>query len=134
MSEPRPASYPVRQSGIEGWITKTQPYLPDPETPPAVQGQQEDKMRMNKPSRREQAKARQHYWLTPKAWNKSCSHCGTDGAGAVRPIDHRYACEACIDRLGIKARESKAWRDGGSRAGAAVVIRYSTRAARRTSA
>jgi hypothetical protein len=81
-------------------------------------------------NRRPQAKARKHYWLTPKAWNKSCSHCGRDGSIAVRPLDRRHACETCINRLGIKARESKAWRDGGSKAGAAVVIRLMPPAAR----
>jgi hypothetical protein len=62
--------------------------------------------------------------LTPKAWNKRCSHCGHAGSVAVRPLDHRYACESCIERLGIMAGESKAWRDGGSRAGTAVTIRH----------
>lgn len=81
-------------------------------------------MRKNTPNRRAQSKARQHYWLTPKAWNKACSHCGKDGSVAVRPLDRRYVCEACIERLGIRARESKAWRDGGSRAGCTVTIRY----------
>lgn len=81
-------------------------------------------MRKRDPSRRRQAKARHRYWLTPKAWNRRCSHCGEGAAVAVRPVDHVYTCESCIERLGIKARESKAWRDGGSRAGSAVTIRY----------
>jgi hypothetical protein len=77
-----------------------------------------------KRNRRPRAKARRHYWLTPKAWNKRCSHCGAEQSVAVRPADHRHACGACIERVGINARESKAWRDGGSRAGTAVVVRF----------
>ena len=79
-------------------------------------------MKIN-PNQRKQAKAQQHYWLTPKVWNKRCSHCGAEQSVAVRPADHRHACGACIERLGISARKSKAWTEGGSRAGHAVVIR-----------
>lgn len=89
-------------------------------------------MRKTKPSRRRQADARRRYWLTPRVWDKSCSHCGSDGSVAVRPRDRRYACQPCIERLGIKARESSAWRDGGSRAGAAVAVRFVPPGARRT--
>jgi len=64
------------------------------------------------------------YWLTPKAWNKRCSHCGGQGAIAYRPRDHRYACERCIRKRGISARESNAWRYGGSTAGSKVTIRH----------
>ena len=76
------------------------------------------------PSRSRQAKARHRYWLTPRAWNRRCSHCGSRAAAAVRPVDHAYACEPCIERLGIKAQKSKAWRDGGSRAGSTVRVRF----------
>ena len=73
---------------------------------------------------RKASQARRHYWLTPKAWNKRCSHCGNAGSVAVRPLDHRHACESCIEQHGIRARESKAWREGGSKAGSVVRVRY----------
>lgn len=57
-----------------------------------------------RPDRRKQAKARRHYWLTPKAWNRRCSHSGADGSIAVRPADHSHACESCVERLNIQAR------------------------------
>jgi hypothetical protein len=71
--------------------------------------------------------ARKSYWLTPRVWNKRCSHCGVGQAVAVRVRDNKYACEGCVARLGIRARESKAWRDGGSRAGAAVTVRHTSK-------
>ena len=78
--------------------------------------------------RREDTKAKRRarcrYWLTPRAWDKRCSHCGRICAIAYRPDDGKHACVSCIERLGIKAGESKAWRDGGSRAGSAVTIRH----------
>jgi len=67
------------------------------------------------------------YWLTPKVWNKSCSHCEATASVAYRPGDRRYACAACVERLKIKARESEAWLAGGSRAGPAVTIRKASR-------
>ncbi len=70
------------------------------------------------------------YWLTPKVWNKTCDHC-KNPAIAYRFFDHAYVCGPCIERLGLEATESKAWRDGGSRAGAAVTVRMSTEAHRR---
>jgi hypothetical protein len=39
-------------------------------------------------------------------------------------VDRKFACASCIETLGINARESKAWRDGGAKAGAAVTIRH----------
>jgi hypothetical protein len=73
---------------------------------------------------RNAAQARRRYWLTPSAWNRSCSHCGASGSIAYRPLDRKFACESCIERLGIKARQSKAWLDGGAKARAAVTIRH----------
>ena len=64
------------------------------------------------------------YWLTPKVWREMCSHCDEWKAVAVRPRDYRYACATCIERLGIRTNESRAWRDGGARAGAEVKVRY----------
>jgi hypothetical protein len=71
-----------------------------------------------------QRQARRHYWLTPRAWRKRCSHCSADGSVAYRPDDGKHVCQSCIERLGIKARESQAWRDGGAKAGATVRIRH----------
>jgi hypothetical protein len=53
-----------------------------------------------------------YYYLTPKAWRRSCDRSGCDErAVAYRPFDRSYVCESCIERLGINARESKArWR------------------------
>ncbi len=73
---------------------------------------------------RNAARARRHYWLTPKAWNKRCSHCGAIGSIAYRPDDRKHACAGCIKRLGIKAHESRAWLDGGAKAGAEVTVRH----------
>jgi hypothetical protein len=65
------------------------------------------------------------YYLTPKVWKERCDQRGCENpAIAYRPFDHAYACEPCIERLGIEAHESKAWRDGGSKAGSAVTIRH----------
>jgi len=64
------------------------------------------------------------YWMTPRVWRELCSHCDAGQAVAVRPRDYRYACTACIERLGIRTKESRAWRDGGARAGAEVKVRY----------
>jgi hypothetical protein len=64
------------------------------------------------------------YWLTPKAWNKDRSHCGQRGSIAYRPSGRTYACSACVERLGIEARESASWRNGGARAGSEVIIRW----------
>jgi hypothetical protein len=47
------------------------------------------------------------YWLTPKAWNKRCWHCGAESSIAVRPGDNRYACAECIERLQIKVGNGK---------------------------
>jgi hypothetical protein len=73
---------------------------------------------------REQTRAWRHYYLPPKAWNKICSHCDERPAIAYRQNPRAFACDDCIERLGIKARESKAWREGGSKAGATVTIRH----------
>ena len=70
------------------------------------------------------AKQGRSYWLTPRVWSKRCSHCGRGQSVAWRPRDGKLACAECIERLGVRARESKAWQEGGSRAGAAVTIRY----------
>lgn len=64
------------------------------------------------------------YWLTPKAWRKRCSHCGHEGSVAYRPRDRKSVCVECVERLGINARESKSWLDGGSKAGATVTVRF----------
>jgi hypothetical protein len=64
------------------------------------------------------------YWLTPKAWSKPCSHCDAEHSAACRPRDWNYACTDCVKRPGIRAKKSKAWHDGGSRAGATVTVRF----------
>lgn len=55
---------------------------------------------------RRMAKVGSHYWITPKATRRHCSHCPSPTAIAIRPSDQKAACAACIDRLGIKARRS----------------------------
>lgn len=65
------------------------------------------------------AKTARHYWITPKAHRRRCSHCGTATAIAIRPSDQKASCAGCIDRLGINARESAA-----SRGLAGVTIRH----------
>jgi hypothetical protein len=66
-----------------------------------------------------------HYYLTPKAWRRKCGRGGCDEpAVAYRAFDRSYVCEPCIERLGIKARESRAWREGGAKAGSTVTIRH----------
>lgn len=67
---------------------------------------------------------RRRYWLTPKAASRRCSHCHALGAVAYRPADHKVACAECIDRLGIKAHESAAWRDAGRKPYAPVTVRF----------
>lgn len=52
------------------------------------------------------AKVGSHYWITPKATCRRCSHCPSPTATAIRPSDQKAACPSCIDRLGIKARRS----------------------------
>ena len=80
------------------------------------------KAKAQRPKGRGPGKARHRYWLTPKAWAKQCSHCSAEHAVAVRPDDHKAACAACVDRLGIHAHESRGWRDGGAKAGAKVTV------------
>ena len=63
------------------------------------------------------------YYLTPKVWQCPCSHCSAASSIAYRVSGRKTACVDCIDRLGIKARESQAWRDGGAKAGAKVTVR-----------
>ena len=64
------------------------------------------------------------YYLTPKVWQRPCSHCSAASSIAYRLSGRKTACVDCIDRLGIKARESQAWRDGGARAGSKVTVRH----------
>lgn len=64
------------------------------------------------------------YWLTPRGWNRRCSHCGHEGSVAYRPSDRKRACAECIVRLGINARESQSWRDGGAKSDPTVTIRF----------
>src|SRR3954447_26699105 len=56
------------------------------------------------------------YYLTPKVWRKRCSHCAATTSVAYRQRGRVTACAACIERLGIAAHESRAWRDGGGQA------------------
>ena len=70
------------------------------------------------------ARASGRYYLTPRVWRRPCSHCGGQGAVAYRACDRKVACAACIDRLGIVARESQAWRDGGAKADPTVTVRH----------
>jgi len=77
-------------------------------------GPRQNKGRKN--SRRTKASSRTYarYWLTPKAWRHSCGRgCGSEQSVAYRASDHSYVCGGCIKRLGIKARPSQAWLDGG---------------------
>lgn len=69
-------------------------------------------------------RSRRVYWLTPKGGGWRCSHCGERGTVAYRPVDHKRACESCIDRLSIKARESVTWREAGRRPYAPMTVRY----------
>ena len=80
-------------------------------------------MRKQQRTSRTQTRARQTYWLTPRAWNRSCSHCANPGSIAYRHTPRAYACESCIERLAIKAKPSKTWREGGAKAGSTVTIR-----------
>ncbi len=77
----------------------------------------------SRPSRNRSRPLRRYY-LTPRVWNRTCSHCGHFGSIAYRHTPRAYACRSCIEALGIKPQESKAWREGGARAGAAVTIRH----------
>src|SRR3954449_8196078 len=64
------------------------------------------------------------YYLTPKVWAKRCSHCAATTSVAYRQRGRVTACVACIERLGIVARESRVWHEGGARAGSHVTVRY----------
>ena len=56
------------------------------------------------------------YWLTPKAFKFSCSHCGADHSVAVRTGKNwKAACQGCVDRLAIKTSESKALEEAGGK-------------------
>lgn len=68
-------------------------------------------------------KASRRYWLTPNAWRRRCGRCDAGQAVAYRAFDHSYVCLRCIDGLGIRARESQAWRDGGARTDPTVRVR-----------
>jgi hypothetical protein len=83
----------------------------------------EKKIRQRKARQARIAVARRYY-LTPKVWNEPCSHCSAASSIAYRVSGRRTACADCIRRLGIKARESRAWRDGGARAGSKVTVRH----------
>jgi len=76
------------------------------------------------PRQRKRITAASRYYLTPKGWGRACSHCGAANSVAFRARDRKRACRECVARLGIRARESRAWRDGGSRAGSAVAVRF----------
>jgi len=74
-------------------------------------------------------KGRRRWYLTPRVWNRSCSSCGASQSVAFRYSakkgdTNRYACSSCVKKRGIHARESKAWRDGGSKAGSAVKVTW----------
>lgn len=70
-----------------------------------------------------QSRARHRYWLTPRAWNRSCSHCGASRSIAFRHTPRTYACGSCVEGLGIKAGESRAWSEGGVK-DPTLTIRY----------
>lgn len=72
---------------------------------------------------RQRDRTAHRYYLTPRLWNRPCSHCPAPSSIAYRVKGRATACADCIERLGIEARESEAWRDGGSRAGAEVTVR-----------
>ena len=85
------------------------------------------KHRGRKSSQRTKASSRTYgrYWLTPKAWSHSSGRgCGTEQSVAYRASDHSYVCTECIERLGIKARPSQAWLDGGAGTDPSVRISY----------
>jgi hypothetical protein len=80
---------------------------------------------MKNTTRKKRGRAARTYWLTPKVWHMGCSHCPrTTGAVAYRVHDNKRACSACVERLGINAQESRAWHDGGGRAGGQVTVRF----------
>jgi len=74
---------------------------------------------------------RPRWWLTPRVWHKACSFCGGRQSAAFRYAGRgpgagpmRYACSSCVKERGIRAKESRAYREGGSRAGSAVKVSW----------
>jgi hypothetical protein len=53
--------------------------------------------------RRERRKMSDTYWLTAKAFGRTCSHCGESSSVALRPRDQNCACAKCVEEKGIKA-------------------------------
>jgi hypothetical protein len=75
-------------------------------------------------TKRNASRAARRFWLTPKGWNKRCHYCGETGCVAYRHRGRAYACKRCIEERGIVARESKSWREGGSRTDPTVTVRF----------
>ena len=85
------------------------------------------KNRGHRVTQRRKASSRTYgrYWLTPRAWRHSCGRgCGAEQSVAYRASDHSYVCSECIERLGIKAQPSQAWREGGAGTDPSVRISY----------
>jgi hypothetical protein len=79
------------------------------------------KLRKRTRARRQRDKT---FWLTPRVWTKWCDRCATGKAIAFRFSDHSHVCADCIDRLGVKAKPSKRWSQGGAKADATVAVRF----------
>ena len=119
-------------------VPKQQPHPSLPEPSGSQKGSTMSRRNNNPPSGRKKNKGRRtsqrtkassrtygRYWLTPKAWRHSCGRgCGSEQSVAYRASDHSYVCANCIERLGIKARPSQAWLDGGAGTDPNVHIRY----------
>jgi hypothetical protein len=86
------------------------------------------KRERQKPRKRQRTRSRrkrdQTFWLTPAVWSKPCSRCPTGRAVAFRFSDQTRVCADCIERLGINAKPSKRWNEGGAKAGSSVSVRF----------
>lgn len=86
------------------------------------------KRERQKPKKRKRSRTRlqrnKQFWLTPAVAMKPCSRCPTGKAIAFRFSDQTRVCADCIARLGIVAKPSKRWNEGGSKAGASVTVRF----------
>jgi hypothetical protein len=130
----RPRSRTASQVLVGLTFSRASPHPPDPRNPPARERQRgRPKLKKSrqqhqagrKAQRRRPQSATRRYWLTPTVWTKRCGRCGTESSAvAFRFSDRSYICANCIEQLGIRARASKRWSEGGSRAGAGVTVRY----------
>lgn len=94
------------------------------EAKPKTKRERERDKRIRKAKAHTGREVASHYWLTPKASTRHCSHCSAVGCIAVRPRDGKAACSACVARLGINAHESASWREAGGKPHAPVIVRF----------